>query len=261
MRHCTPLQLRGRFVLSVGLIGLVIAAMAQSAFAADPDALLRAAFDNWRGRSSETTITMTIHRPDWERSLTMKSWTQGDDNALARFTAPAKDAGNATLKLGQDTFIYNPKLNQVLKLPASMLAQSWMGSDFSYNDLAKVDDILTEYTHTIVGTDKTGGHTVYVIDAIPKTGAPVVWGKLRVKMRDDGILLEEVYFDQDMKPVRTMTADTVGPLGDRTYPVVMTMRPADKPGGWTRIETTSGRFDIPLPAYLFTRSNLENARE
>ncbi len=250
-----------RTIAAIACVGTValMGAAAQAA-AADATGLLRAAFDNWRAKSSETTLTMTIHRPSWERHLTMTAWTQGDNEALVRFTAPAKDAGNATLKLKNQTYVYNPKLNQVIKLPASMLAQSWMGSDFSYNDLSKAEDLLTEYTHKIVGTASAGGHTVYTIEALPKPGAPVVWGKQQAKVRDDGIFVEETFFDQDMKPVRTMTTDKIAPLGGRDYPVVLTMRPTTKSGQWTRIDTTAGKFNVSLPDYLFTRSNLQNPR-
>ncbi len=229
--------------------------------APNADSLLRQAFNNWRAKSSVTEVTMTIHRPDWERTSKMKAWTKGDDDALVRFTAPAKDAGNATLKLGDDTWVFNPKLNQVIKLPASMLAQSWMGSDFSYNDLAKADDVLTEYTHRLIGSEIDGSHIVYAIEAIPKPGAPVVWGKLVAKVRDDGVMMAETYFDQDMKPVRMMTTTKVDRLGGRMYPVVMTMRPADDPDKWTRIKTTAGQFNVAQPAYLFTLSNLQNPRD
>lgn len=228
--------------------------------APDPDALLRAAFDNWRADSSQTDMTMTVHRPDWERSMEMKTWTQGDDDALVRFTAPAKDAGNATLKKGDETWVFNPKLNQVIKLPASMLAQSWMGSDFSYNDLSKANDLLTKYTHKLTGSTKSGPHTVYSIDAIPKPGAPIVWGKRTVRVRDDGIMLSETYYDQDMKPVREMTTEKVSMVGGRDYPVVMTMRPKNEDGKWTRIETKAATFDQSMPGYLFTLSNLQNPR-
>lgn len=246
--------------LAIVLFAAAIALAATASQAADATALLRAAFDNWRAQSSETTVSMTIHRPSWERHLSMKGWTRGEEEALVRFTAPAKDAGNATLKLGNQTWIYNPKLNQVVKLPASLLAQSWMGSDFSYNDLSKAEDILTEYTHRITASASADGHTVYTIEAIPKPGAPVVWGKQEAKVRDDGIFLEETFFDQDMKPVRTMTTDKIGPLGGRRYPLVLTMHPADKPGQWTRLETTEGKFNLPLADYIFTRSNLANPR-
>jgi outer membrane lipoprotein-sorting protein len=248
------------FLVAAGLAGMFLTAATGFAEAADANALLRSAFDNWRAKSSETSIAMTIHRPSWERHLEMTGWTHGDDKALVRFTAPAKDAGNATLKVGNQMWIFNPKLNQVIKLPAAMMAQSWMGSDFSYNDLSKAEDVLTEYTHNIVDTSRSGGHTVYTIDAIPKPGAPVVWGKQQAKVRDDGIFLAVTYFDQDMKPVRTMTTDKIGSLGGRLYPVVLTMRPKANPGQWTRIETTAGKFNVSLPAYIFTRSNLQNPR-
>lgn len=248
------------FGLAMAALALTLPAGAHAA-TSDADQLLRAAFDNWRARSSTTDVEMTVHRPDWERSMEIKSWTRGDDDALVRFTAPAKDAGNATLKTGDDTWIFNPKLNQVIKLPASMMAQSWMGSDFSYNDLSKANDILTKYTHRTIGTAKDGTHTVIEIEALPKPGAAVVWGKQVVKVRDDGIMMGETFFDQDMKPVREMTTETVSTIGGRSYPSVMTMRPTGVPGKWTRLETKSGAFDADLPGYIFTLSNLQNPRE
>lgn len=257
-----PLGLPFRSVFAAMLaIGLLSAIVGPAAAAPDANALLRAAFDNWRSKSSTTEITMTVHRPDWERSLKMKTWTQGDDNALVHFVSPAKEAGNATLKMKSDTWVFNPKLNQVIKLPASMMEQSWMGSDFSYNDLAKADDLLTQYTNKIVDSRQDNAHTVYTIEAIPKPGAPVVWGKLTVKVRDDGVMLGETYFDQDMKPVRTMVTDKVALVGGRQFPDVMTMHPADAPENWTRIETRSGSFDVTLPGYVFTLSNLQNPRD
>ena len=249
-----------KFGLALMLAALSVAPVTAKA-APDADALLRAAYDNWRAKSSATEVTMTVHRPDWERTLRMKAWTRGDDDALVRFVAPAQDAGNATLKLGDDTWVFNPKLNQVIKLPASMMAQSWMGSDFSYNDLSKANDILTKYTHRLTATAQDAGHAVYTIEAVPKPGAPVVWGKQVVKVRDDGVMLSEAFFDQDMKLVREMTTDKVGPIGGRDYPEIMTMRPANEPGKWTRIETLSGTFGVPSPDYLFTLSNLQNPRD
>jgi len=240
---------------------LVWAAQASAAMAApDPEAILRGLYANYRARTSQTTLTMTIHRPAWERGMQMAAWTRGDDDALVRFTAPAKDAGNATLKLARDTWVFNPRLNQVIKLPASMMSQSWMGSDFSYNDLSKSEDIIALYTHRLTATGSAGGHAVWTIEAVPKPGAPVVWGKVAIKVRDDDVMLEETFFDQDMRPARRLSVDRVGVLGGRSYPVVMTMRPLDQPGQWTRVETSTGAFNQALPDYLFTLSNLQNPR-
>ncbi|HEV2364023.1 MAG TPA: outer membrane lipoprotein-sorting protein [Caulobacteraceae bacterium] len=228
--------------------------------APDAQALVRKAFDNWRGGSSQSSLTMRIHRPSWERSMSMQAWTEGDDKALVRFTAPAKDAGNATLTVSGRTWVYDPKLSQTIALPASMMAQSWMGSDFSNDDLSKSEALLTDYTHRIVGETREDGRTVYSIEAIPKPGAPVVWGKQVVKVRDDGVFLAETFYDQRMRPVRAMTTDKVAQIGGRPYPAEITMRPAGKPGEWTTVTTLRARFGLKLPAYTFTLSNLANPR-
>jgi len=228
--------------------------------AQDPQAILRAAFDNWRATSSHAVAEMTIRGSNGTRSLTMESWTQGSDKALVRFVAPARDAGNATLQNGRRTYVFNPKLNQVIQLPASAMQQSWMGSDFSYNDLSKTEQIITDYTHTLLSTERSGGHTIYVIEAIPKRGKPIVWGKQIVRVRDDYVLMGQQFYDQNGNLVREMVADRVGSLGGRPYPVQLTMRSLDTPGQFTRITTQSAEFDVSLPSYLFTRSNLQNPR-
>lgn len=240
---------------------LLLTLIAPAAWATpNPTTLLQQAMDQWRGKTSYTEISMHIHRPDWDRTMSMKGWTRGNDDSLVRFTRPARDAGNASLKLGDDMWIFNPKVNQVIKLPASMMSQSWMGSDFSYNDIAKSNSLLVDYSHTLVSTQKKNGHEEYTIDAKPKPGAPVVWGKQRVVIRDDHVLLKEIFYDQDMKPVREMDTLKIAPLGGRPFPVRMKMRPVDKPDQWTRIDYSKGVFNLKLPGYLFTRSNLRNPR-
>ncbi|HLZ84440.1 MAG TPA: outer membrane lipoprotein-sorting protein [Caulobacteraceae bacterium] len=241
-------------------LAAAVAAPGLARAAPDADTILRKAYDNYRSQSSQSAVAMTIHRPAWERHLDLKAWTRGEDDALVRFTAPSKDAGSATLKLGRDTWVYNPRLNQVIKLPASMMSQSWMGSDFSYDDLAKSTGIITDYTHRLVGSSQSGGHAVWTIEATPKPGAPVVWGKVSLAVRDDYVILEETFFDQDMKPARRMNTGKVGLVGGRPYPVSMTMSPLDQPGQWTRTDTADARFNAALPPWLFTLSNLQNPR-
>ena len=246
--------------LLFGMLTFIVSNTSAYAQSPDPAQLIKSVVDYWRGKTSYTELSMTIHRPDWVRTLGMQGWTRGREDALIRFTSPAKDAGNATLKLGPSMWIFTPKLNQVIKLPASMMAQSWMGSDFSYNDLAKSDQIINEYTHTLVDTQQQDGHTVYTIDSVPKPSAPVVWGKERLRIRDDYILLEETFFDQDMQVVKQMQTLKVSPLGGRPYPVVMRMSTQDEKDHWTELSYQQGLFDLALPDYLFTLSNLRNPR-
>ena len=250
--------IRRLFLLT--MIGLLAALPGSVAAVPNPTGLVDKALQRWRGDSSYTEVTMLIHRPDWQRRMKMIAWTQGKDDSLVRFTAPRGDAGNATLKLGQALWIFNPKLNQVIKLPFSMMSQNWMGSDFSYNDLSKSNQIVTDYAHALGGVTEAAGHKVYAVVCTPKPGAPVVWGKQVLKIRDDGVLLEETFYDQDMKPVRRLETTKVAPLGGRPFPVVMRMSEVGKPGRWTQLSYAKGMFDLKLPAYLFTLSNLRNPR-
>jgi len=236
------------------------ALLPSAAWAQDPTAILRGAFDNWKAESSHAVMEMTIRTATGTRNLEMESWTLGDDKALVRFTAPARDAGNATLQDGRRTYVFNPRLNQVIQLPASAMQQSWMGSDFSYDDLAKTETLITDYTHTLLQTKSSGGHRVYVIQSVPKRGVPVVWGAQVVSVRDDYVLLGQQFYDQNGKLVREMVTDRISTLAGRPYPVQLTMSSVDTPGQWTRIVTKSAEFDVSLPSYMFTRSNLQNPR-
>lgn len=254
------MNIKALLLLAPAVVLGVVPAFGAASAGPNPNALVKASWHNWRGDSSYTKVRVTIHRPEWERSLGVISWTKGERDSLVRFTEPPGDAGNATLKLGEQLWLYNPKLNQVIRLPFSMMAQNWMGSDFSYNDFAKSDQILTEYTHTLGPVEQKDGHKVYTVDCLPKPGAPVVWGKQVLKIRDDGVLMEETFYDQDMKPVRRLETTKVADLGGHPFPAVMRMGRLDKPGQWTELQTTKAIFDIPLPGYLFTQSNLRNPR-
>lgn len=242
-------------ILFLGLSPLI--AQAQK----NPVEIVQAAIDNWRGQSSYMEQKMVVHRPDWERETSMVSITRGEKDALVRFTAPAKDAGNATLKLDQSMWVLTPRLNQVIKLPASLMAQSWMGSDFSYDDLAKSDRIVTDYDLVITAEEEVEGRRVFVIEAIPRPDSPVVWGKEVLRIRDDNVMLERDYYDQQGALVRRMVASRIELLDGRPYPRELRMTDAEKEDHWTVVVTEAGHFDVDPPSYVFTRSNLRNPRQ
>ena len=125
----------------------------------DATRIVRDAVNHWRGLSSDSVMTMVIHRPDWERSMTMRAWTKGEDRALVRVLEPRKDRGNGTLTDDDNMWTFSPKVNRVIKVPSSMMGQSWMGSDFSNKDVARADDIIDQYDHTILGAEEVDGVT------------------------------------------------------------------------------------------------------
>ena len=227
----------------------------------DAKALVKAAMEHWRGINSYSEMTMTIHRPDWQRSMSMRAWSEGDKLSLVRITAPKKDTGNGTLLKDKDMWSYSPKINRIIKIPSSMMNQGWMGSDFSNKDISKSTDILEEYEHTLTTIDDQDGHTVYTIEAIPHEDAAIVWGREVLKIRDDFVLLEEQYWDQDGELVKLMKTTDIVEMGGRQVARVMRMGKLETPEEWTEMTVSAIEFDIELPSGVFTLSNLRNPRQ
>ena len=227
----------------------------------DAKELVRAAMDHWRGINSYSEMTMTIHRPDWERSMSMRAWSEGDKLSLVRVTAPKKDAGNGTLLKDNDMWSYSPKINRIIKIPSSMMSQGWMGSDFSNKDISKSTDILDQYNHKLLEIRKKDNHDIYVIESIPHEDAAVVWGKEIVFIRDDYILLEQQYWDQDGILVKTMKTHEIKKLGGRTVASTIRMAKQEAPNEWTEMSVQDIQFDQSHPDSLFTLSNLRNPRQ
>jgi outer membrane lipoprotein-sorting protein len=243
-----------------GLVSLLWLASAP-ARAQDAAALIKAAIDYWRDVTSYSVAEMTIHRPDWQRTMTFRVWTRGEKLSLVRVIAPAKDDGNATLLRDNEMWSYTPKINRVIKIPSSMMNQSWMGSDFSNNDLSKADDLIRQYTHTLLRTETRDGHKLYVIQSVPKESAPVVWGKEIVTVRDDYVLLEHAFYDQEGQLVKKLTTQELTPMGGKIVAARQRMQRVDRPGEWTEVVTREAKFGINVPESLFTLANLRNPRE
>jgi len=246
--------------ISLLLVSLLLAA---SAMADERDAatIVKDAIDHWRGLSSDTVMTMVIHRPDWERTMTMRGWTKGDDRSLVRVLEPRKDRGNGTLTDDNSMWSYSPKVNRVIKIPSSMMGQSWMGSDFSNKDVARADDIVDQYDHSILGSEDVDGITVYEIEAIPHEEAAVVWGREVLSIREDHVVTTHKFYDQDGELVKTLTSLEIGEMGGRVIAKRQRMSKVETPDEWTEIQVVSVDYEVELKDSLFTLSNLRNPRE
>ena len=229
----------------------------------EPDAtqIVQKAVNHWRGLSSDSVMTMVIHRPDWERSMTMRAWTKGDEQTLVRVLEPKKDRGNGTLTDDDNMWTFSPKVNRVIKIPSSMMGQSWMGSDFSNKDVARADDIIDQYDHSILNVEEQDGVTIYEIESIPHEDAAVVWGKEVLRIRDDHVVVTHKFYDQDGELVKTLNSLEIGEMGGRVIALRQRMGKEEAPDEWTEIQVVSVNYDIELSDNLFTLANLRNPRE
>jgi outer membrane lipoprotein-sorting protein len=254
-------MIRHRLAVAATLAALGLVGPGRPAAAQEAREIVRAAWEHWRGTTSQGQMTMTIHRPSWERSMSMDAWTKGQKHSLVRVTAPRKDAGNGTLMIDDNMWTYSPKVNRVMKVPSSMMGQSWLGSDFSNKDVSRADTIVDQYDHTLLEKEQSEGHTVYVIESIPHEDAAVVWGKEVLKVRDDNVLVSQDFYDQDGKLVKSLRSLKIGEMGGRVLALRQRMEKTESKDEWTEIFIESMRFDLDLSDNLFTRSNLRNPRD
>ncbi len=142
-----------------------------------------------------------------------------------------------------------------------MMGQSWMGSDFSNKDIAKADDIIDQYEHTLLGTEVVDGVTVFEIESVPFEDAAVVWGREVLRIREDNVIVEHRFYDQDDVLVKALESLEIGEMGGRVVALRQRMAKVDAPDEWTEIRVLDIEYDIDVPDSMFTLSNLRNPRE
>ncbi|MCE2789914.1 MAG: outer membrane lipoprotein-sorting protein [Saprospiraceae bacterium] len=214
-----------------------------------------------RGKSSAAELTITTYRPGWERVLELKSWTRGSDEALILIVQPPKEKGIVFLKKGREIWNWLPSIDRNIKLPPSMMGQSWMGTDFTNDDLVKESSIVVDYTHQFLKDTTLDQRICYQILLTPKPEAAVVWGKIKMTIdKQDFIMLMAKYYDEEGFLVQTMTGSEVTNLGGRVLPSRFVLVPADKKGHRTEMKYKRMAFDLALPADYFTTQNMTKVR-
>jgi outer membrane lipoprotein-sorting protein len=244
--------------LSALFIGLLLIWLDGSAAAElTARALIRKSQDLLRSQSNVGRYRMQISRPDWQRTILLRSW---DERAGKRFfiriLAPRKDKDTTFLKVGGNMWMYLPKLERDIKIPPSMMLSSWMGSDFTNDDLVKMSSVVDDYTHRIIGRQGSGDKEVFTIESLPKPEAAVVWGRLVHRLTAEGLPLEQEFYDEHGKLVRRLVFEDVKLLGGRRLPTRWIMQPLVKPGRRTIMEIERIEFDVDIPPTVFKRANL-----
>jgi len=216
---------------------------------------------NQRGDYVTQEMTMTIVRPTWTRSITLKSWGRGTEYSMIYITAPAKEKGQVFLKREKEMWNWVPSIDRMIKLPPSMMTQSWMGSDFTNDDLIRESSVVLDYEHTIVGEEKLLNRMCYKIQLIPKPEAAVVWGKIFMWVsKEDYLQLKIEFYDEDEYLVNTQLLSDIKTIGGRTIPCHFEMIPADEEGKKTMVDISSSDFTTEVPESFFSQQNMKRIR-
>lgn len=236
--------------------------LVSTSFGQDAKEIIRQAEEVRRGvETSQAEMTMTIVRPDWTRSMSMKSWSKGDDYALMLITAPARDAGTATLKRGNEVWNWAPRIERTIKLPRSMMSQSWMGSDFTNNDLVQEVSIIDDYDHRVLKDSTVEGRACWKIELIPHEDAAIVWGKIYSWIdKTDYLTLRSEFYDEDDYLINVMQSSNIRTMGGRTFATKLEMIPVEEDGHKTVMEYQSISFDAALSDAFFSVQNMKRVR-
>lgn len=210
-----------------------------------------------RGNSSYSELSISIIRPKWTRKMDVRSWALSNDFSMILITAPARDKGTVYLKRKKEIWNWVPRIERSIKLPPSMMMQSWMGSDFTNDDLIEESSIVEDYTHNLLEESTLNDREVFVVELIPKENAPVVWGKILVWVdKTDYIELKTEMYDEDGFLVSTIHFSDIKTFDNKKLPARMEYIPEENEGYKTVIEYQLLEFEIDINENFFTERNM-----
>lgn len=191
--------------------------------------IVRRSEDRAKGKTSVAEMSIQTIRPEWKRDLKLKTWTLGNDFVVILIQSPIKERGIAFLKRKKEIWNWVPSIERSIKLPPSMMSQSWMGTDFTNDDLVKESSTVQDYRHSMTKDTQIMGRSCYQIRLDPKPEAAVIWGKILLCIdKKDYLLMKAEYFDEDNQLVNTMNTTEIGMLGGRILPLRIELIPRDK---------------------------------
>lgn len=243
------------------LVGFFLLGMAVFSYGQTAKEVVQKMDDNAFGGRIKSNMKMTIVRPKWSRTMEFKSWADGADYSLILVTAPAREKGITYLKREREMWNFQPSIDRTIKMPPSMMTQSWMGSDFKNDDLVRQSSVVKDYQHKMLGKETLDGRECYKIEMIPNEDAPVVWGKVILWIDTKNYLnLKTEHYDEDDDLVDTSYGQNVKELGGRLLPTKMVLVPADEEGHKTIMEYTSLEFEAKFEDRFFSTQNMKRVR-
>lgn len=210
-----------------------------------------------RGDRSQAEITMKIETPNWSRTLEIESDVEGKKLALSTIKSPAKEKGIRTLRIENNMWNYFPKLKRKVAVSSSMLLASWMGSDFTNDDILKASSMAEDYQHSFLPNQKKNATEYRVIENKAKSTAKVMWPKIiTYASMKDCLPREYHYFDKENKLKRVLTMDDVKTFDGHKLPTHWEMKPVDDNKKKTTIIYNKMKFKTSFKSDHFTHKNL-----
>ncbi|MBZ5556255.1 MAG: outer membrane lipoprotein-sorting protein [Acidobacteriia bacterium] len=224
----------------------------------DVDAVLARLDDLYRSKSSIARMEVIVTSPRSTRTMRLKAWTRGEDEALIVIEAPPREEGTATLRVGANLWNFLPRIARTIRVPPSMMLGSWMGTDFTNDDLVKESSMHKDFASRIDRRSDAPQGWWLRLDVRP--GIVGRWARIDILLDEAELPVEEHHFDRKGRLARVITFDEIKTLGGRRLPSHMTLTPVDTPGQRTEMRYLEAQFNVALPDDTFSLSRLERGK-
>lgn len=182
----------------------------------------------------EQRYFLFFHRPPDVRDMAFLVWKY-----------PARD---------DDRWLYVPALKLVRRIATSDRHTSFVGSDFSYEDVSGREP--EEDSHKVLREEKTGGRDTFVVESVPKAAGEAEFSKkLSWIDRATWLPLKEEYYDRRGEPARVFTAEELKEIQGFWTIVKRVMRNVQT-GHWTEAVFTEVRYNQKLSPDVFSERAL-----
>lgn len=211
------------------------------------EARVKLSIRNKRGQERVRIVNSKSIEKDGQR------WT------IVTFLEPADVAGTKLLskqvKDGSDLqYLYLPALKEKRRIAGSDKDESFMGTDFTYNDLEQ--NSLEEASHTLLPDEEHSGIPCFVIESVP-TGKDAVYSKVKVWVdKKDFLPLKIYFFDKKGNHQKTLIAKTIEPLDGKIAITTLMMKNVKK-GTKTIMELEALDRSKKFPEAIFDENKLD----
>lgn len=219
-------------------------------------------FDAEAGRFRVTMVLVSKDGIQRERDLEILARSkQGLVQSVVRVRSPADVAGTAFLVLDKkngppDQYVYLPRLDRTRRITGRDRRQPFLGSDFTYFDLRRVEP--EDATHRRLPDDKIGTDPVYVVESTPKAALRGTYARVETWVRkSDYLPLRTRFYDLKGRLAKTLYARRVQMQDGKPFVKEARMQ-THETGHATLLVIESAERRAALPDTAFTPTALEH---
>ncbi len=225
--------------------------------AQDAKEILETVDKNMSSKNQIIESDMVIHGRRSSRTVSSRTYSEGDIQSFTEYLSPAREQGTKMLKQENKLWIYSPSTDRIIQISGHMLRQSVMGSDLSYEDMMDDRKLTDIYDATLEGHEEIDGRDTYVLDLVANVEDVAYHSQKMWVDSERFVPLKQEMFAKSGQLLKRTELSDVQKVQGRWFPMTMVYKDMLKDGKGTEFRMTSAKFDQDIPEYIFTKAALK----